>query len=75
MKILQFKLPAVPTPHIWPSNVFEINRAANLADIGALVNAALGHDADNEPESVRDVLFELHSLIYPNASYIQSHEA
>jgi hypothetical protein len=46
---------------------FAINHNANLADIGALVNESLFSDDTDE---MRDKMFEIHGMIYPNASCI-----
>lgn len=49
-------------------NKFEVNRQANIADIGARINEALFAFDDNDNHSLRDYLLEIHSMIYPNAS-------
>lgn len=51
-----------------------INPDASLADIGAIVSAALSHNEEGDADSVRDILFDLHSLIYPNSSYTATPE-
>lgn len=74
-KILQFKKEPDEIKFVRPANCFEINHNASLADIGCLVMEALSHDNEGNADSLREILFELHSLIYPNASYAQRSHA
>lgn len=56
------------------SNTFEINHQANIADLGTLVSEALFHLEDDNTDSVRDRLLEVHSNIYPNSSHTATPE-
>lgn len=49
-------------------NKFEVNQQANIADIGTMVSEALFAFSDNNNDSVRDYLLEIHNMIYPNAN-------
>ena len=51
-----------------PANCFDINHNACLADIGSLVSEAICYSDDSNHDAVRDMLFDIHSMIYPNAS-------
>ena len=55
-------------------NRFEINHAVNLADIGSMINSAIAANEEGNPDALRDYLFDVHSLIYPNASRIATLE-
>lgn len=46
---------------------FEINRNLDLDRLGSLVNKALFAFGE-DPDSCRDLLFEIHGMIFPNAS-------
>lgn len=49
-------------------NTFEINQQANLADLGTLVHEAIAANEDGRADALRDILFDIHSTIYPNAT-------
>ena len=46
---------------------FEINRNLDLDRLGSLANEAL-FAFGKDPDSCRDLLFEIHGMIFPNAS-------
>lgn len=50
------------------ANTFEINQAVNLADIGTKLNEAIFAFDEEGADSARDIIFDLHTMIYPNSS-------
>lgn len=47
---------------------FKINKNADLEQLGKMVEEAMEFHEVRDYDSVRDMLFELHHQIYPNAS-------
>ena len=53
---------------------FEVKQDANLADIGARLNEAIFASEEGDSDSVRDILFDIHSMIFPNAARLATPE-
>jgi hypothetical protein len=49
-------------------NKYEINWQANIAEIGKRAEEAIEALDQQDNDSLRDHLLEIHSMIYPNAS-------
>lgn len=58
-------------PH--EKNMFAINQAASLADIGTLISETLNYfDEEGKTDTTRDRILEIHSMIYPNSTQPES---
>ncbi|HCE68395.1 MAG: hypothetical protein A2X82_20140 [Geobacteraceae bacterium GWC2_55_20] len=55
-------------------NRFEVKQDVNLADIGTMLNEAIFASEEGDTDSVRDILFDIHSMIFPNAARLATPE-